>query len=741
MRRDCPVSIDSNVRRHSDRTQLRIRRIDLLSSPLSRALLIVLFLFSASVDFARASADSPRIGLALSGGGARGIAHIGVLTALEEAGVPIDAIAGNSMGAIIGGLYASGISVDSLRTLTLRSKTVLAPDAYRDRPVFEKKRVQPTALRLYFSGLEYHLPRALVGDSQINWFLISHVAEANLGAGGDFGKLPIPFRAVALDLVSGEVVVHREGDLARAIRSSMSIPVAFPPIYERDRVLVDAGAKNNMPIDLLRDELGCDKVIAVNCALPWDEERIAGDVTQVALRIIEVLSQKVDSTEIEGWNVWIEPELGPTGMFDFAGAEELIAAGYEAAKREIPRIKRLLEDRPLVPTSLAPHPEMLRDRTVARVLLHGRRLSYSWIPRTELGVRAGDSFSMTELARGIKRLESTGLYRTVWPSLQLDESGKVEIHLHLEERAPTDVAISFLFDTGRSVNLGIEVSQRNLFRLGETIYAKGLLGSFVDGFEGGIRSGHVRGLPIAFDIVFDASRTDYRRNEAGAFRRWNQGLEVSTGLLAGHHGLVLGGLRYWRDHGYGSSAMEEFDASNRAAFLTLLRDGTDARYLPRSGVDFRADYEFFFEDDLNVSHHRLRSNVVSSFSLGPVSFGPQAGVSWVSRDDLPFRLWDRFDLTRASWGRFEPSLYAPFIANAGLDVSTEVPGQLVAWVRPHLASWAGEFDGLQEGRPRRSIEGGLLQRTLIGPIFLGIAAEEERKPFYFIQVGHDLFRH
>ncbi|MEZ4654106.1 MAG: patatin-like phospholipase family protein [Candidatus Eisenbacteria bacterium] len=687
----------------------------------------------------------PRIGLVLSGGGARGIAHIGVLRALEEGGIPIDAIAGNSMGAVVGGLYAAGVGVDSLEALARRPDLFVAPNSYGNLSVFQKRRIQTPTVGLYFDGLEYRLPRALINDFNVNWMLVAHTARANLSSGGDFDRLPIPFRAVALDLRSGDTVVLRHGDLARAIRSSMSVPVSFPPIRGDNQLLVDAGTRNNMPIDLARDELHADKIIAVNCALPWDAGREGADVTEVALRLVHILSQRVDSTRIGGWDVWIEPDLGDTRTFDFDRRDELIRAGYELTRAMMPRIRRQLgldpaePPHPLTPTRQREAGLVDLDRLrVERIDLSGRRMSYSWVPRDELGVEPGDSFSLDRIERGLRRLYATYLYDTVWPSFRLGDHGEVVIDLQLEERDLTYVSMHLLYDNGRNMNTSLEVARRNLLRLGEALYLKTYLGNFVSGVEGGMRSSHVRGLPLALDVVASVRDFDYRRNVRGELDRQEVKLELSTGLLVGWQALLLFGARTWRDRGRGAGEVPDWAATDRTGFVTAMIDGTDQRELPSRGTFLRADYEFYFEADLESRHHSISGETSVSLPLGRVSITPHGSGAWVSREEIPFRNWSRLDLTRATWGRFEKKLYAPFVAAGAVDLSWRGPYQIVLWSSGIAGVRAGSFEDLREARPDRGVEGGLLQRSPIGPIFIGVAAELHRNPFYFIQVGHDL---
>src|SRR6187455_374538 len=215
-------------------------------------------------------AGRPRIGLVLAGGGAKGGAHVGVLKVLEQLHVPIDCIAGTSMGALIGGGYASGIPAAELEAFvtTIDWGKVVGSQGRRDLEPIEQKRAGATYSNEFEFGLTADgltLPGGLVNTSNIEDLLRTYVANARML--DQFDKLPIPFRAVATDMVTGRMVVLKDGDLATAMRASMAIPGAFAPVIMDKMILNDGGLVRNIPIDVAR-ELCADRVIVVNLVEP-----------------------------------------------------------------------------------------------------------------------------------------------------------------------------------------------------------------------------------------------------------------------------------------------------------------------------------------------------------------------------------------------------------------------------------------------------------------------------------------
>jgi NTE family protein len=213
---------------------------------LTRALVALCLVGLRAVAPANAQDDTaharPRLAVALSGGGARGIAHVGVLQAFEEEGIPVDAIAGTSIGAVVGAIYATGRSGQQLeavvKSLDWNSIFSGLPDR-RLVPVVRREDQFRTIAGLGFDFWDLRLPGGLLAEYRVNRFLIESLAAAGYGFEGDFSKLPRPFRAVATALDNGERLVLTRGNLPRAVRASMSIPLLFPPVEWEGRPLVD----------------------------------------------------------------------------------------------------------------------------------------------------------------------------------------------------------------------------------------------------------------------------------------------------------------------------------------------------------------------------------------------------------------------------------------------------------------------------------------------------------------------
>lgn len=703
-------------------------------------------LASTSVPSAR-----PRIAVAFSGGGARGLAQVGVLEVFEEEGIPIDAIAGSSMGAVVGGLYAAGIDAAGLADIARDPSLFRSPGAWENLDAFQKWVTTPRAFGLYFRGWEYRLPRSLVSDVNVNRMLVEHATPANLLARSEFDSLPRPFRTQALDLKSGELVTLRRGDLARAIRSSMAVAVAFPPIPSRnqERLFIDPGPVNNLPVRLAR-EMGVDRVIAVNCAATWDDREVGTDASLVARDLLRVLSQRVDSTTVTGWDAWIQPDVGHAGFMDWDRVETFIEAGRAAARAALPRIRSwfppgvlpVRDSRP----GIAEVQRRLGDLRVAWVRLEGRPSSYTWVPKRELHLAPGDPFTLDLLGRGIRRLYGTGHYEAAWPTVTVVDSGRVGISLDLEERAPAYVSMGLLYDNQRGANIDVEVLRDNLLRLGETFHASIFLGNFRDGAEAGIRSSHLRGVPFGLDLLLRSQRLRYEQVDHGDFRHTQRSVQLSTALAAGDDQLLIVGYRFVRDQGENRAEERDWDDRGSWLYSTFLSDDTDERELPTRGHRIIAHYQLQLRDLPHQPPASFSGLLAGSVPVGRLSVFPGVEASGLDRDDVkanddrPFRLWPRADVTRATWGRFEPGLYARFTGKAWVTPSIRLAPNLFAWGKVSAVLRRSRIRDILTARAERGLEAGLLQRTPIGPVTVGGAFEKGRGSFFFVQVGHDLAR-
>ncbi|MFI3240387.1 MAG: patatin-like phospholipase family protein [Bacteroidales bacterium] len=308
-------------------------------------LYITLFLLVVNSLSARES-----VGLVLSGGGAKGIAHIGVIRALEENNIPIDYVTGTSMGAIVGGLYASGYTPDEMMALIKSKDFASWSSGVIDENklfYFERKSPTPTMLELNFrlsDSLKIEpdiMPKSLVNPIPMNMALVELFAPYTLQSKSNFDNLFIPFRCVAADIFNKRKVVYSSGSFGDAIRASMSVPIIYQPIIIDDRLVVDGGIYDNFPIDVMRQDFNPDIIIGVDVVYT---EKVSSDEDLInQLSAIVFQDQNPELTDGEGIKLSIC--LDNIGLLDFHRATEVHNVGYEFANEMIDSIKGIVPSR------------------------------------------------------------------------------------------------------------------------------------------------------------------------------------------------------------------------------------------------------------------------------------------------------------------------------------------------------------------------------------------------------------
>ena len=290
-------------------------------------------------------AARPRIGLVLAGGGAKGGAHVGVLKVLEELHIPIDCIAGTSMGALVGGGYASGLPAADIERFvkSVDWKAVVGGVGRRELEPTEQKRNADEASSIGELGFDEHglvLPAGLISTGSIEDLLRGYVAQARLEP--DFDLLPIPFRAVATDMVKGQMVVLNHGDLATAMRASMAIPGAFSPVVSKPYVLSDGFVVRNIPVDVARQTCA-DVVIVVKLVSPPADPDKLRSAPQLLSRTMDVMVEANENAQLSTLtdrDVRIDVPMGDIGAGDFERTAETIPLGEAAARAVADQLAR-----------------------------------------------------------------------------------------------------------------------------------------------------------------------------------------------------------------------------------------------------------------------------------------------------------------------------------------------------------------------------------------------------------------
>jgi NTE family protein len=362
----------------------------------------------------------PKIGLVLSGGGARGITHIGVLKVLEQLRIPIDYIAATSMGAIVGGLYASGMSpADLEKQITSVSWPTLLSDSPPRRDVgFRTKEEDakfPLGFEIGYRDGEFHAFKGALSGSNLALFL--HELTRPVDNVPTFDQLPIPFRAVATDMVTGKEVIFDHGPIYKAMRASMSVPGMFAPAEIDGHILGDGGLVNNLPVDVVRS-MGADIVIAVNIGTPLMSRDELSSLVGYTAQMVNILTEqnvRAQLALLRPGDILISPDLGDLTFVDFAKAPEFIALGEKAADGARAQLAALSES----PNNYLAYQTHLLEPVVSTpkvldfVKVEGTHYANPVVLEDQMATQPGKPFKMDVLETDLQRLYGRGDFEQI----------------------------------------------------------------------------------------------------------------------------------------------------------------------------------------------------------------------------------------------------------------------------------------------------------------------------------------
>lgn len=410
----------------------------------------------------------PRIGIALSGGGARGAAHIGVLKVLERIGVRPDCIAGTSFGALVGGLYAAGYSAHEIE------KMFTAPgweEVFRDQPdrtmapLIQAKNLRYLA-RLKLQGPRVVIPAGLLGGQKLMEVLDYYTTESILSAQYDFDRLPIPYRAVATDLITGKPYVFRAGRLSEAIRASIAVPALFTPWHKDDMLLVDGSLSDNLPADVVR-EMGADYVIAVDVTErdpKPDQVRTIFDVTSQCFALL--MKQSVQANYRYA-DLVLRPDLDGFRTGSYARMKEIIECGVTSAQAQEAMLSPLARDRnlDLIDPRHGGTDGGLID-SIACETNGQAETSKEFTPECKLPqikTRPLDHIDLKKISTDLQRLRASNRFENAGYDLEPLEEERYRLRFHLTESAAQDVGIGLRYTRDLGVQALMEFNTRDLF--------------------------------------------------------------------------------------------------------------------------------------------------------------------------------------------------------------------------------------------------------------------------------------
>jgi NTE family protein len=538
---------------------------------------IVLLLFFALIK----GVYSQKVGVVLSGGGASGLAHIGVLKALEENNIPIDYIAGTSIGSLIGAYYASGYSPAEIEQLVKGGffQKITKGEIPTKYTYLLKKREDYASWITFRLSLSTkfinNLPTNVINSIPIDYYLMETFCGANAFAKNNFDSLLVPFRCIASDIENKELIVFKDGDLSTSIRASMSYPFYIRPISIDGKLLFDGGLYNNFPLDVMYDQFYPDFIIGSSVAgktVPPDDENLY-------LQLRHLLMKQTNFEAVCDNGVLIEP-WSDVGLFNFEEAERLMDSGYAAGLRMIPDIKKNLErsaDNERLKERRAQFRKVANPDSIIfnRVEISGiDRKAASFIKRS---IFHDKPFSLSSLRKKYFRLTFDDKIRSVYPIAKKDSSSSF-FKLNLIAKKEK----SFYLDIGGNISnrpiseifLGLQFN--HVGKIGFMAYANGYYGKLNIGGLTKLRFDFPTRVPFYIEPSFTYSRWDYYRSSALFYDfekpaymiQTDVFTELNIGLPAGNVAKTIfsGGYSEWGSRYYQTDLFSKLDTSDATYF-------------------------------------------------------------------------------------------------------------------------------------------------------------------------------
>lgn len=436
------------------------------------SLLVIFIISSTSPVPDTTSTETPgiRIGLALSGGAALGLAHIGVLKVLEREGIDVCCISGNSMGSMVGGLYAAGYNAAELESVAVNAdfrRLFRSSIPFGAQYLPERQRSQRYILSLSHNNFVPALAGGLISLQNVEFLLMRLLSDIEYNTYYDFDRLPIPYRAIAVDLTSGDIIVLKNGRLEQAIRASIAIPGVFSPETIDTLELVDGGVQRLLPVEPLF-EFEPDLIIA-SITRKGNEKETGIELIDVISRTMNLINLSDLRAQTALADVVIRPDVDPFLASDFSRARELIAAGEIAAERMLPHIKTSIGTRQPLKSD-----KNLKSRimpVIASIRFEGQEITRGTVLSKIIKTKADTQLDFQRIIDDMVNLYNTGLFLNVNYRIEPASDTTINIIFELKEQDYGFYNLGIKYDNADNLLMGLAIGQGNLWGSGASIRA------------------------------------------------------------------------------------------------------------------------------------------------------------------------------------------------------------------------------------------------------------------------------
>ncbi len=602
--------------------------------------------------------SAQKVGLVLSGGGAKGLAHVGVLKALEENQIPIDYIAGTSFGAIIGGLYAIGYSPEKIEELVTSSKFIHWVQGKVDKKyVYYFKKLNPTPSWVNFkfrfdSIFQTTLPTNLISPLQMDFAFMKIFSGAKTISNSNFDELFIPFRCVASDIKNNKSVVLRKGDIGKAIRASMTFPFFFKPISIDSVLMFDGGMYNNFPADVVYNDFFPDIIIGSKVAGNYDPP----NPNDIFSQIRAMLMENTDYSVICDNGVLIEPTLKNVNIIDFSKGKEFIDSGYTATLRKINQIRLFVTDSVSKEEISKKREEFIKKippLLIDKINISGLKDHQAHYVN-KLLIQKGDAIYIDELKNEYFKLLADDKIKYIYPKAKYNNrTGFYDLYLEIEKGEDFIVQYGGVLSSGPINSAFVQVQYKYLGKQAVSIFANSHIGRFYSSAQILAKIDYPTRIPICLSLSFTYNQWDYFKTYTYFFEDKTPSYLIlndnyakcNIGLPLGKNGKLEAGVAFaWmKDEYYQTNTFSRVDTADLTNFnvfvpnIKIEFNTLNRKTYASKGFYFFSGLKYFngneesipgstsleksvYEKNLNWFHFKLKyDNYFNHF--GPLSLG------------------------------------------------------------------------------------------------------------------------
>ena len=708
--------------------------------------------------------------LVLAGGGARGIAHVGAIAALEELQVPVKGIAGTSMGALVGGLYAQGMDAEQLLAVVENMSWDEAFEDSVDRDNLPQRRKEddydyPAAVSLTLDDGNISIPLGFVQGQQVRQMIKD--LSYNSDHIDDFDNLPTPYRAVATDIETGDAYVFDGGDIVTAMRASMSLPGLLAPVEHDGRLLVDGGLAMNIPVSVGR-ELGGERLIVVDIGTPLRDRSDINNLLDVADQMLNFLTRRNSIEQLElltDRDLLINPDLTGFGMLDFEQTSEIYRLGYEATMAMQDQLKPLaLADADWAGYLASRELQNPPDPVINHIAIFDDSPLRDDVIRVHISQQEGQSLDRNQLRADLETIYALDHWQIIDYEVVSDQADGNVLEIHARSKTWGDNDLKFGLnlvtdmDGSSDIHLGVSYLWKGITELGGELYARGQVGDttlfgaefyqpmdvrsrFFIAPYAGYRDSDVTTLGPEFGAADPAGAWRVRRLSTQFDVGWNalKNSQLRLGVFRNYG-------EYRTDIEIGGSLPE--DEFNEGGVLASLRyDRLDNAFFPTRGGFLYGDYRAMRSElGADTDFERWQAIAQGAFSFGAedrntIILTGRTGQSTDAPNDPQnyFQLGGLFNLSGLSQNQFSGRQVAFAMAQyqRRLSDTSVLPFNLPAYLGASIEGgelWSDRSDVSTSD----FITGGSIYLAVdspLGPLYFAYGRTEDSRDALYLSLG------